>query len=500
MFDNARTGVISREIDDIRRESNLSQIRVQQIGRDRISALAQEDVTPEDEVRINAEAVESYRALQTSEGDLKAAQLESTPNYSPFTFLELKKEQAEGRILPQSFLHNQAVTGQITMEQATELGYDPDGGVNGESLDTASAKRAREFESEMEAQGSAALLTAIELKGKSKFLESEASKILMQGKGLGVKKDIARRLNQRVTRFIRDNPGISDSKISEYIQEQGKLIGKEVTFEMGVAKDGTENTFNYTMGGTDIREVLPTLTDEEGQNVVDFRNYTAQQIGTRAEIIDLDTAYILSPQAVTRAQIALSQGQEVESDVVAKAAAVGTTVEVLVESQRKNYQLEKPEPVETSVQTNYTPQPGDTGKTFGDVSQDAFRRALIGKESSFDPTAENDRTKAFGLGQLLPVNIGPWSREILGYTASQRELSRNPSLQEQIINGKINQYFMSQMRLGYKGEVLIRRVAAMWYGGPGAVEHWNNPRYHDKFPNEPNMQQYTQDLFDRYQN
>lgn len=499
IFDKARTGVISREIDDIRRETNLSQIRVQQIGRDRISALAQEDVTPEDEVRINAEAVESYRALQTSEGDLKAAQLESTPNYSPFTFLELKKEQAEGRILPQSFLHNQAVTGQITMEQATELGYDPDGGVNGQSSDTVSSQRAQEFDSEMEAQGSAALLAAMQLSGKAEFLESEASKILMKGKGLGIKNDIARRLNQRVTRFIRDNPGISDSKISEYIQDQGKLIAKEVTFEMGVGGK-TENTFNYTMGGKDIREVLPTLTDEEGQNVVDFRNYTAQQLGTRAEIIDLDTAYILSPQAVMRAQIALSQGQEIESDVVAKAAAVGTTVEVLVESQRKNYKQEKVEPVELSVQTNYTPQPGDTGKFFGDISQDAFRRALIGQESSGNPTAVNNRTRAFGLGQLLPVNIGPWSREILGYTVSQRELSRNPSLQEQIINGKLNQYFMSQMRLGYEGEVLIRRVAAMWYGGEGAVEHWNNPNYHDKFPNEPNMQQYTQSLFDRYQN
>lgn len=396
-------------------------------------------------------------------------------------------------------MHNQAETRQITLEQARELGYDPAGGVNGESLDTASSKRAKEFDMEMEAQGSAALLTAIELKGKSDFLENEASKILMKGKGLGIKKDIARRLNQRVTRFIRDNPGISDSKISEYIQEQGKLIGKEVTFEMGVAGK-TENTFDYTMGGDDIRQVIPTLTDEEGQNVVDFRNYTAQQISTRAEIIDLDTAYVLSPQAVMRAQIALSQGQEVESDVVAKAAAVGTTVEVLVESQRKNYKQDKVEPVELSVQTNYTPQPGDTGKTYGDVSQDAFRRALIGKESSFNPTAENERTKAFGLGQVLPKNIEPWSREILGYTVSQRELARNPSLQEQIINGKIDQYFMSQMRLGYEGEVLIRRVAAMWYGGKGAVEHWNNPRYHDDFPNEPNMQKYTQDLFDRYQN
>jgi hypothetical protein len=499
IFDKARTGVVSREIADIERESNLSQIRVQQIGRDRISALAQKDVTPEDEVRINAEAIEAYQALETPEGKLKAAQLKTTPNYSPFTFLELKKEQAEGRILPQSFLHNQADTNQITMEEAKQLGYDPEGGVNGESLDTASFKRAKEFKLEMEAQGSAALLTAIERKGKSGFLESEASKILMKGKGLGVKNDIARRLNQRVTRFIRDNPGISDSKISEYIQEEGKRIGDEVEFVMGVAGK-TENTFDYTMGGTDIRQVLPTLTDEEGQNVADFRNYTAQQLGTRAEIIDLDTAYILSAQTVLRAQIALSEGKEVESDVVAKAAAVGTTVEVLVESQRKNYQLEKPEPVETSVQTNYTPQPGDTGKTFGDVSQDAFRRALIGKESSFNPTAENKRTKAFGLGQVLPKNIGPWSREILGYTVSQRELSRNPSLQEQIINGKLNQYFMSQMRLGYEGEVLIRRVAAMWYGGPGAVEHWNNPGYHANFKGEPNMQQYTKDLFGRYQN
>jgi len=46
-------------------------------------------------------------------------------------------------------------------------------------------------------------------------------------------------------------------------------------------------------------------------------------------------------------------------------------------------------------------------------------------------------------------------------------------------------------------ETIIRMAAAAWYGGAGAMEHWDNPNYGGG-EGYPSMQEYTTSVWSRY--
>ena len=93
---------------------------------------------------------------------------------------------------------------------------------------------------------------------------------------------------------------------------------------------------------------------------------------------------------------------------------------------------------------------------------DSFISALIGQESGGVPDAENGRTGAFGLGQIIPDNWNPWAAE-----AGIAGASQTPENQMRVIRHKIDQYHQQ-----FGGD--YRKVAIAWYAGPGAVD---NPQY-----------------------
>ena len=47
-------------------------------------------------------------------------------------------------------------------------------------------------------------------------------------------------------------------------------------------------------------------------------------------------------------------------------------------------------------------------------------------------------------------------------------------------------------------EVAIRMAAAAWYGGAGAMEHYDNENYQGGAPGHPNMKEYTMSVLRRY--
>ena len=132
----------------------------------------------------------------------------------------------------------------------------------------------------------------------------------------------------------------------------------------------------------------------------------------------------------------------------------------------------------------------------GQVSR--LRGALISQESGGDHTAVNSRTQAVGLGQVLPENVGPWTKKYLGREMSYTEFRYNRLAQEKLLNLMFSELFNKYSTEGRSEEEVIRRAAAEWYGGPGAVEHWNNPGYHANVPGEPNMAEYTSSIWRKY--
>ena len=139
----------------------------------------------------------------------------------------------------------------------------------------------------------------------------------------------------------------------------------------------------------------------------------------------------------------------------------------------------------------------DTGAVIGDISIDGARRAIIGKESTNNFREENPHSGALGFAQVMPENVGPWSQEILGRTVSQQEFLNNPSVQMAIINGKLEKYFQQEAAKGFTGDVLLRRVASMWYSGKAdlydkaADEYYKGHKY-------PSIRSYTKDIAKRY--
>jgi len=124
----------------------------------------------------------------------------------------------------------------------------------------------------------------------------------------------------------------------------------------------------------------------------------------------------------------------------------------------------------------------------GGNMRDAFMRALISQESGGDPNAQNERTKAFGLGQIMPENWGPWAGQYLNNPNAEQ----TPENQQVVVRGKVNDYFDQ-----FKNP---RLVAAAWYAGPGYAQSLQEgkPLFDPNAPqgagNEPSVNQYMQSV------
>lgn len=75
--------------------------------------------------------------------------------------------------------------------------------------------------------------------------------------------------------------------------------------------------------------------------------------------------------------------------------------------------------------------------------------------------------QAHGKFQIMGSNIGPWSKEILGQEVTPQQFLANPQLQDQIFQGKFNQYVQ---KYGPEG------AAKAWFAGEGGM---NNPNAKD---------------------
>lgn len=90
--------------------------------------------------------------------------------------------------------------------------------------------------------------------------------------------------------------------------------------------------------------------------------------------------------------------------------------------------------------------------------RDAFMRALIEQESGGDPNAQNARTGAFGIGQIMPENWSSWAGAHIG----DPNAPQTPENQQRVVQGKLGEYFNK-----YQDP---RLVAAAWYAGPGYAD------------------------------
>ncbi len=106
--------------------------------------------------------------------------------------------------------------------------------------------------------------------------------------------------------------------------------------------------------------------------------------------------------------------------------------------------------------------------------QDAMRRIArnesdgSGGYKAVGPKITNPKSqyygqRAIGKYQVMQGNIGPWSKEILGYSVTPQQFYNNPQLQDKIVAGKMMQIYNDKT----KGNGNWADVASVWFtGGP----------------------------------
>ncbi|MEB3339140.1 MAG: peptidoglycan DD-metalloendopeptidase family protein [Leptolyngbyaceae bacterium] len=129
----------------------------------------------------------------------------------------------------------------------------------------------------------------------------------------------------------------------------------------------------------------------------------------------------------------------------------------------------------------------------------ALRQAIIGQESGGNPRAVNPHSGALGYGQVMPENVEPWSREVLGYPLTVPQFLNSPELQLQIIDAKLAQYWQDAMRRSGGNEAIaVRMVASYWYSGDPTLYNNTRPQSYGE-GDYPSIAHYTLSILGKYQ-
>ena len=143
-------------------------------------------------------------------------------------------------------------------------------------------------------------------------------------------------------------------------------------------------------------------------------------------------------------------------------------------------------------------------REMGLISAAGMRRALGMQESSndygaYNKTSYGKENPALGKYQILWENVKAWTKAA-GYPTprTQNEFLNDHALQDRLADWQLNQYIKQAYQKTNDPNVVIRMVAAAWYGGGGRMDDYDNPEILGTNSYDPNMQQYTTSVMNRY--
>lgn len=144
-----------------------------------------------------------------------------------------------------------------------------------------------------------------------------------------------------------------------------------------------------------------------------------------------------------------------------------------------------------------TPFTGRAMALTGPINLTRLRSAIVGNESGGNFSAVNPDSGALGYGQVMPDNVGPWTQEHYGRRLTPQQFLASREAQLAVVDGQLAKTIRQQLDAGYKGDVAIRRAAAIWYSGNGNLYDDPTPQY-SKGRRYPSIREYTTDILRRY--
>ena len=497
MFDAAREGVADENINNNRRTRRAAEMAIQTSEDKRIFELASAK-TPEEEVDINNRYIQQYDSMGNAQGRTKAAELRSNPEYSPFTVSDMAEQQRAGYAWTNDELTELVADGQITAKEATSLGWDPK---NGQSKDTARSRQVNSYSTTAKSIGKAIVTNVVRNQTKV-ALDSTGQSLLLQGLGDNVASSIQTRLLSELDTKLQLGELQTDGEIRQFLDNRSQELAGEVTYD----SETNRLSYEFEERERNWQSFAPVKSPKTGLPVLDLRGIDPMLLPPIDTNL-LNEAAILSNRELVVATQAFKNNTKYPQIIIDKAAALQTNPETLLRSQYDFNDVEMP--VASAIELPSSPsrlKQGDdelssfnTGESYGGVELDQLRDAIITKESGRDFSAVNTDSGALGYGQVMPKNVRQWTTDALGYPVSQREFLRSPEIQMQVINDRFRKMLQQQAALGYTGEVLMRRVASIWYSGQaGLYDNTSTQTYGSG--TYPSISSYTMDVVGRYRN
>lgn len=121
-----------------------------------------------------------------------------------------------------------------------------------------------------------------------------------------------------------------------------------------------------------------------------------------------------------------------------------------------------------------------------------------GNYKADNPDAYGKDNPALGKYQILWSNVKAWARQYgMPHPGTKEDFKNNPQYQETMAKKAFEGYIQQAAKKTDDRDAMIRMAAAAWYGGPGAMDNYDDPNYSGG-PGYPNMQEYTMSVLQKY--
>jgi hypothetical protein len=316
------------------------------------------------------------------------------------------------------------------------------------------------------------------------------------------------------------------AQLQSFLEKQALDALKTERFKPQEAKDKNGKVipgkFILPTPGRDLPGVVPYQTGPNG------RDYSRQIINRLPPVVSAKRDVLLDADKVQANIDALNNGGQPSADLVTIAKASGLSVQqVLTQQAQKNNITYTPSSADKaakqfevnskldSAAAQILANPRSTAaqriratarlaeakrrQTSNNMPTNvsAFRQAIIGKESGGNYNAVNPDSGALGIGQVMPENVGPWTKQYLGKSLTPQQFLKDTAAQDAVVNGRFKDMLADQEAAGFSGEQMIRRAAAVWYSGQARLWNDTKPQYSNG-RQYPSIAEYTKAIWQSY--
>jgi hypothetical protein len=108
---------------------------------------------------------------------------------------------------------------------------------------------------------------------------------------------------------------------------------------------------------------------------------------------------------------------------------------------------------------------------------------------------DRNGNRAYGIGQVMDYNVGPWTEKYYGRRLTPSQFLGNKDAQIAVLNGEMARYWDMSARHSNNEDTRVRMTAAAWFGGPGAILQYDSTTYSDGYTD---MRTYTNKVLTDY--